>query len=547
MLAGAAPSEARGVSHTAACARFAGQERGEGRAGSRVWRARERRESRRVVVAERRLKRSCGLMGIEAPSSAAPLAPSADGIHKIKHVVVIMQENRSFDSYFGTFPGADGLPRDGHGNFTTCVPDPRAGHCAAPYHDSSLTNAGGPHYKNSAQDDIDGGKMDGFVKTVESNGVTQGGDLDTDALGCLATARPPNCVDVMGYHDQREIPNYWTYAKNFVLQDRMFEPSLSWSLVSHLYMVSAWSAQCSNGFDASTCTPSNTFPDGDGVPQTNNPLVQQLTGAAAGILQPADGDDVANSPQPPDFAWTDITYLLHKHNVSWRYYVQRGTEPDCASGAMTCVPVAQAVQTPEIWNPLPDFATVHEDGQLGNIQDSNNIFAAARAGTLPAVAWVVPSGDDSEHPPSSILAGQEHVTNIINALMSGPDWSSTAIFLAWDDWGGFYDHVPPPTVDGQGYGLRVPAMVISPYARRGYIDHQTLSFDAYLKFIEDDFLGGQRLDARTDGRPDPRPTVRETVPILGDLRSDFDFNQTPRQPLLLDPAKQIVNPPGPTF
>ena len=129
--------------------------------------------------------------------------------------------------------------------------------------------------------------------------------------------------------------------------------------------------------------------------------------------------------------------------------------------------------------------------------------------------------------------------------MSGADWSSTAIFLAWDDWGGFYDHVVPPTVDGQGYGLRVPGLVISPYARRGYIDHQTLSFDAYLKFIEDDFLGGQRLN-QTDGRPDPRPTVRENVPILGDLRSDFDFNQAPRNPLLLDPAKQIVNPPGPT-
>ena len=89
--------------------------------------------------------------------------------------------------------------------------------------------------------------------------------------------------------------------------------------------------------------------------------------------------------------------------------------------------------------------------------------------------------------------------------MRSPDWDSTAIFLAWDDWGGFYDHVVPPTVDHNGYGLRVPALVISPYARRGFVDHQTLSFDAYVKFIEDDFLGGQRLDPKTDGRPDPRP------------------------------------------
>ena len=119
--------------------------------------------------------------------------------------------------------------------------------------------------------------------------------------------------------------------------------------------------------------------------------------------------------------------------------------------------------------------------------------------------------------------------------MRGPDWNSTAIFLAWDDWGGFYDHVVPPKVDVNGYGLRVPGLVISPYAKRGYIDHQVLSFDAYAKFIEDDFLNGQRLDPRTDGRPDPRPTVRENVGLLGDLRNDFDFNQSPRKPILLPP------------
>jgi hypothetical protein len=99
--------------------------------------------------------------------------------------------------------------------------------------------------------------------------------------------------------------------------------------------------------------------------------------------------------------------------------------------------------------------------------------------------------------------------------MEGPDWDSTAIFLSWDDWGGFYDHVVPPQIDDNGYGLRVPGLVISPYAKRGYIDHQVLSSDAYLKFIEDDFLGGARLDPKTDGRPDPRPDVRENQKLLG--------------------------------
>ena len=131
--------------------------------------------------------------------------------------------------------------------------------------------------------------------------------------------------------------------------------------------------------------------------------------------------------------------------------------------------------------------------------------------------------------------GQRYVTSLINAVMSGPDWQSTAIFLAWDDWGGFYDHVVPPKVDENGYGLRVPGLVISPYAKRGYIDHQTLSFDAYLKFIEDLFLGSQRLDPKTDGRPDPRPSVREDAPQLGDLLEDFDFSQSPRPPMVLSP------------
>src|SRR5690242_11135242 len=126
--------------------------------------------------------------------------------------------------------------------------------------------------------------------------------------------------------------------------------------------------------------------------------------------------------------------------------------------------------------------------------------------------------------------------------MRGPDWDSTAIFLTWDDWGGFYDHVVPPSVDQSGYGLRVPALVISPYARTGYVDHQTLSFDAYLKFIEDDFLGGQRLDPSTHGRPDSRPRVAENAPALGNLLSECDYHQHPRPPVQL---RRLPPPPSP--
>jgi len=163
------------------------------------------------------------------------------------------------------------------------------------------------------------------------------------------------------------------------------------------------------------------------------------------------------------------------------------------------------------------------------------------------VSWITPNGRVSEHPPGLISTGESYVTSLINAIMRGPDWSSTAIFVAWDDWGGFYDHVMPPQVDLQGYGLRVPGLVISPYAKQGFIDHQTLSFDAYVKFIEDDFLGGQRLDPKTDGRPDPRPDVRENLPVLGDLSADFDFNQQPRAPVVLpdNPPTDLIAPARP--
>jgi phospholipase C len=291
----------------------------------------------------------------------------------------------------------------------------------------------------------------------------------------------------------------------------MFEPNASWSLPEHLFMVSEWSAKCSIKGDPASCVNALQSPG-------NPPDFQSRPG------QPT---------AAPDYAWTDLTYLLHKSKVSWGYFVFPGTQPDCADDAMTCKALPQNAKTPGIWNPLPYFDTVAQDGQLANIQPIHNFYAAARGGTLPAVSWVDPAGAVSEHPPARVSVGQDYVTGLINTIMKGPDWKSTAIFLAWDDWGGFYDHVTPPVVDQNGYGLRVPGLVISPYARRGYVDHQTLSFDAYVKFIEDDFLHSQRLDPKTDGRPDPRPDVRESQPILGNLANDFNFKQKPRPPLLL--------------
>jgi phospholipase C len=431
-------------------------------------------------------------------STARPptsVVTGAGDIHKIQHVVVIMQENRSFDTYFGTFPGADGIPAD------ACVPNPAGGDCLKPFHNPNDLNTGGPHGAPAAVADINGGRMDGFA-LQSKQGTKQPKACAKNELDPSCTATGASEPDVMGWHDAREIPNYWAYAQNFVLQDHLFEPNASWSLPEHLFQVSEWSATCSSA-NPSSCQN-----------ELQSPANPNLTAT--------------------DYAWTDLTYLLHGSGVSWGYYVFDGKEPDCADDeAVACQAKPQHTNTPGIWNPLPRFADVKEDGQLGNIQPIANLYAQAKEGKLPAVSWVAPNNAVSEHPPGLISAGQAYVTGLVNTIMQGPDWASTAIFLAWDDWGGFYDHVVPPTVDENGYGLRVPGLVISPYARKGFIDHQTLSFDAYAKFIEDDFLNGARLDPKTDGRPDPRPDVRENAPQLGDLRADFDFGQPPRPPLLL--------------
>jgi phospholipase C len=446
------------------------------------------------------------------------------GIRKIRHVIVILQENRSFDSYFGTFPGADGIPmRDGEP--TVCVDDPATQTCTKPYHDTSDRNGGGPHSGRDAVKDVNGGRMDGFIAQAERG---RRGCLDNNDPACSLAAK----TDVMGYHDGCDIPNYWKYARNFVLQDRMFEPNASWSLPAHLFQVSEWSAYCSKHDDPSSCRNALDLP---GLPPDFSPLLAQALGARVRIAQ------------DPIYAWTDLTYLLHKKNVTWGYYVVDGTEPDCEDDEQTdCLPVAQNSKTPGIWNPLPYFDTVRNDGELGNIQSVENFLQKAKSGALPAVSWIVPSGEVSEHPPALVSRGQTFVTTLINSVMSGPNWKDCAIFLAWDDWGGFYDHVVPVKVDSNGYGLRVPGLTISPYAKKGFIDHQTLSFDAYVKFIEDDFLGGQRLDPQNDGRPDPRPAVRENASELGDLRQDFDFNQRPRTALILPkhPKTNLIPPSG---
>ena len=313
-----------------------------------------------------------------------------------------MQENRSFDSYFGTFPGAEGIPRE----------SPLLIHMIilklSPYHDTNDTNRGGPHDWDNAQADIDNGKMDGFL-AQSYNAINPNGTLFNPAV---AEGRNPK--DVMGYHNYHEIPNYWNYALLYVLQDHMFESVASYSLPAHLYMLAAQSGGYVNG---------------------------------------------ASQPRPSTYNFPEITELLTSGKIDWKYYVTSGTEPD-TEDAHVVGSESQEQQDPDkytLWNPLPAFPKCRMTRpSAAGCRELPNFIKMLKDGNLPQVSWIIPSGAVSEHPPESVKAGMAYVTGLINSIMQGPEWNTTAIFLSWDDWGGFYDHVAPPKIDEYGLGIRVP-------------------------------------------------------------------------------------------
>ena len=438
--------------------------------------------------------------GSPIPSTSPVAEEDRKGIFKIDNMVFIIMENRSFDHYFGTYPGADGLPKK------VCVPDPEYNdRCSTPYEATSLIANGGPHGNPHSIMSINKGKMDGFIRAA-----ALGGDsfclLYRDNDECADSFGPQGQPDVMSYYTREQIPNYWTYADEFVLQDRFFASVDSWTLPAHMFIVSGWAARC----------------------KTDNPMSCENDSVQAA------GGQKWHPRKAPPYAWTDMTYLLHEAGVSWKYYNAPGT----CNIAPCENPGNHNIGTPKAMNPLPGFVTVQENEQIGNIQTHAALMRDIEEGTLPSVSWVAPGRGFSDHPGSGepVTAAQEFVTEVVNAIGQGPQWERTAIFLYWDDWGGFYDHVEPPKIDQNGYGIRVPSLIISPYAKKGYIDHQTLSSDAYLQLIEDRFLDGQRLDPKSMSRPDPRPTVREDVKLLGDVTKAFDFEQEPREPVILDPT-----------
>ena len=374
------------------------------------------------------------------------------GISKIKHVIWIMQENRTFDCYFGTYPGADGIPRG------TCLPvRPGSSICVRPFHMAKGQPVFDmPHTWPAAHAAEDLGKMDAFVYVEGSN-------------------------DTMGYYDQRDIPNYWNYARHYTLCDHFFSSFNGPSSNNHLYSVAAQDG----GLLRFDCT----------LKQAEREL-----------------DD------PDGFSFLSIVDGLEKQHVSWKYYVETRPKPP---GVRTrgCNVAFPNPKVYSAWNPLPGFPAVRNNPErMAKIVALDEYFKDLKQHTLPDFSYIVPDFQDSEHAPATAERGMWYVTKLVNALMESPYWKDSLIVITWDDYGGFYDHVPPLQVDAFGFGPRVPALVISPYAKPDYVSHYGYEFSSVLKFVEERW-GLQHMTPRDH--------------YADDMRDCFNFNQAPNKPRVI--------------
>ncbi|MBV9103493.1 MAG: hypothetical protein JO060_07860 [Candidatus Eremiobacteraeota bacterium] len=283
-----------------------------------------------------------------------------------------------------------------------------------------------------------------------------------------------------GYVPTQQILPYWTLAKQYTLADRMFQSNTGPSYPAHQYLIAGQSA----------------LVDGNpSVPRNAPPTSGWGCDDPAGTLVP-----VLNSKVDvfPCFDYETIGDLLDAHGITWAYYA----------------PTAGQKSGGYIWSAYDAVKHIRfgKDWNLNVLSPQTRILDDVAAGRLRQVSWVVPDALDSDHPYTSENTGPAWVASVVNAIGNSQYWKNTAILISWDDWGGWYDHVPPPSVDSMGLGFRVPLIVVSPYARRGYVSHVQHEFGSIMKLIETRFgLGtlGQR-DARSD-----------------DLSDCFDFTQTP--------------------
>ena len=384
------------------------------------------------------------------------------GIQQIQHVVFMVKENRTFDNYFGSFPGANGATS---GTTSSGLVVPLT---PAPYSmPRDLC-----HYWQCAKADIDNGKMNGFD--------TYEGSVNGDYLAYTQ-------------FNQTLIPSYWTYAQKFVLADNFFSSLTGPSYPNHLYTVAAQSGGVVNNPNSSATTWGCDSDEGGEV-NVMNPVTGKVTN------------------EFPCFDFPTLADSLQDAGISWKYYAPPQGQPGYNFSTLDSI---RHIRFSDLWTQY-----VVSDTQFAS---------DALAGNLPAVSWLVTGNAHSDHPPFSVCEGENWTVQQVNAVMQGPDWNSTVIFITWDDWGGFYDHVPPPAEDELGLGPRVPLLIISPYSVPGYISHTQYEFASLFKLAEAVF--NLPILTTRDAQANP-------------VTDSLDFNQTPLAPVVL---AQHACPPTPYF
>jgi phospholipase C len=406
-----------------------------------------------------------------SPATSAGRGEWREARRKIDHVIFIVKENRTFDNLFGQFPGADGAT-EGVTCDGTVIPLRRA------FDDS-------------------GGAAHGFLAGLTA---VNGGRM--------------NCFDELdggqrleGYiqYTRDQIPNYWRYARTFTLGDRFFSSTYGPTFIEHMFVVAA---QTDRYVDNQRPLLGQAGTDGKTGGYCDDPterifsfpkLSEAETARIARMEEDARVDDVADTwiERWPCHDVRTLPDLLEHAGISWDYY----TTDSPYYQALKAIP---HIRNGPMWN---------------NVVETSSFASDVSRGRLPRVSWVIPPTPESDHPDLGTLCNGENWTvRTINAVMRSPVWRSTAIFLTWDDFGGFYDHVPPPQVDIYGMGPRVPLLVIGPYARRGAIFSETSEFSSVLHFIE---------------RLHNLPALTERDRDANDLLGAFDFTQQPRRPLML--------------
>jgi phospholipase C len=360
--------------------------------------------------------------------SQLPNTPAQTPPNPIKHIVILYQENRSFDHYFGVYPGVNGLNQ----NLGLPIYNITNSPTLKPFHMTNLTTSPDiDHSHRTALRDYNNGKMNGFIIAE-------------------------NDTNTMGYYNGSDLAYYWDYASQYVLMDNFFSSELGPSLPNHLYLVAAQS---------------------DDLLENTGNFTYTLN-------------------------FTTITDELDAKGVTWKYYYDQTN-----------------YTVPGLWNPLPLFSSFKDNQtRFNNLASNRQFLRDLNSTNLPSVTWVMPMANESEHPPADVLVGERYIVRYVNAIMQSQYWNSTAIFITWDDYGGFYDHVAPQQLDKYGLGFRVPCLVISPYAKLGFIDHTQTDFVSMLKFIEDTYTL-QPLTSRDANNTN--------------MMEAFDFNQQPRTPLIL--------------